>query len=120
MHPASDASESLRPYAPMAVAGSRSSGDLTIIWIRRTRIGGDDSWQDGVTEVPLGEATEAYSIDILNGSTVVRTLSSSSPSVVYSSADQTTDFGSPQSSISVNIYQLSATVGRGFAASATV
>jgi hypothetical protein len=120
MYPASDATESLRPLAPMAIAGTRSGGDLTGTFIRRTRIGGDNSWRDGVTEVPLGEATEAYSIDILNGSTIVRTISVTSPSFFYSATDQTTDFGSPQSAISVTIYQLSSVVGRGFPASATV
>jgi hypothetical protein len=38
----------------------------------------------------------------------------SSPSAVYASADQTTDFGGAQSTIAVRVYQISATIGRGF------
>ena len=40
--------------------------------------------------------------------------------MVYSAADQTTDFGAPQSAIDIAVYQLSAVVGRGFAGRATV
>jgi hypothetical protein len=43
-----------------------------------------------------------------------------SPTASYSAADQTTDFGSAQSSIDVKIYQISAVVGRGYAVEATV
>jgi hypothetical protein len=50
--------------------------------------------------------SEAYQIDILNGSTVVRTLSVSSPTVAYSATQQAADFGAPQSSVSVRIYQM--------------
>jgi hypothetical protein len=45
---------------------------------------------------------------------VVRTLSTGTPSVLYTAAEQTTDFGAPQSAVEVAIYQLSAAVGRGF------
>src|SRR5262249_28248878 len=80
-----------RPYSPPAVRGARSvSGDVTISWKRRTRIGGDDWTQ---TEVPLGEASEAYEVDIYNGSSVVRTLAANSPSVVYAAAQVAADFG---------------------------
>ena len=74
------------------------------------RIGGD-SWDS--VEVPLGEDAERYEIDILDGSDVVRTLSATSPTAVYTAAQQTDDFGSPQSSVSVRITQLSTTAGRG-------
>jgi hypothetical protein len=99
--------------------GSRNSGgDLTITWIRRTRFSGE--WRD-LVDVPLNESSEAYEVDVLDGTgQVIRTLSSSSPSVTYSAADQTTDFGMPQSVVEVAIYQLSAAVGRGFPGRATV
>ena len=70
--------------------------------------------------IPLSEESELYEVDILDGSTVVRTIKISSPTASYSAADQTTDFGSAQSSIDVKIYQLSAVVGRGYAAEAAV
>jgi hypothetical protein len=102
----------LKPYAPAHANGSRNgSGDLMIKWIRRTRIGGE--WRDYV-DASLGEDSESYEVDIMNGSTVVRTLAVTSPTVTYTAADQTTDFGSTQSSITLRVYQLSADIGRGY------
>jgi len=100
----------LRPLAPVHVTGAFSGGDLTINWVRRTRIGGD-SWEQ--TEVPLGEDSEAYAVDVLNGPTIVRTLASTSPTVVYTAAQQAADFGSPQATYTLRVYQLSASYGRG-------
>ena len=100
----------LKPLSPVHVRGTRSAGDLALTWMRRTRIGGD-SW-DGV-EVPLGEDEERYEIDILDGATVKRTLTATSPTATYTAAQQTADFGSPQPSIALRIYQLSTTRGRG-------
>jgi hypothetical protein len=104
--------------SPVHVRGVRSGGgDLAISWTRRTRIGGD-SWD--TLDVPLAEDSERYEIDILDGADVVRTLSSTAPAVTYSVAAQTTDFGAPQSSVSIRIAQLSATFGRGTPRSATL
>ena len=50
----------------------------------------------------------------------MRTLVSDAPQVLYAAADEFTDFGAPQASLSVRIHQLSATVGRGFPAAATL
>lgn len=63
---------------------------------------------------PVGEASESYEIDVMSGSTVKRTIPSATPVITYTAADQTSDFGSPQSAITLRIYQLSATVGRGY------
>ena len=97
--------------------GLRSAGDLAISWVRRTRIGGDN-WD--AAEVPLGEETERYEVDILAGATVKRTLAATSPSVTYTAAQQTADFGSPQSAIDVRVFQLSAVHGRGTPRPATL
>ncbi len=71
--------------------------------------------------MPLGEASEAYEVDIYNGGAVVRTLSAATPSATYSAASQTTDFGGPAPSpVSVAVYQVSPTYGRGAPAPATV
>lgn len=109
-----------KPFAPVSIAGSRDGSDnLTVTWERRTRIGGE--WMDGTETVPLGEDSEAYEVDILDGGDVVRTITGlTSASASYSAANQTTDFGSAQAAVAVNIYQISATVGRGYAGSATV
>ena len=95
---------------PGARARRTRLGDLAISWVRRTRIGGD-SWD--AAEVPLGEDTERYEVDILDGATLKRTLSATSPTVTYTAAQQTADFGAPQSSVSCRVYQLSPVHGRG-------
>jgi hypothetical protein len=111
------AGAALRPLSPVHVRGSRLGGDLLITWVRRTRIGGD-SWE--ALEVPLGEETERYEVDILDGTTVKRTLASSTPSVTYTAAQQLTDFGTLPSAVSVRVFQLSAVWGRGWPRDAVV
>ncbi len=108
------AANAYKPYSPVSVSGTRDgSNNLTITWIRRTRVGG--AWLNGSGTVPLGEETEAYEVDILNGSgAVVRTIEVTSPTATYTAAEQTTDFGSTQSAVTVRVYQLNAQIDRGF------
>jgi len=109
-----DTGASLKPLSVVHVTATRNvpaTDDITFAWIRRGRIGPE--WRD-LVDVPLGEDTESYSIDVFDNGTVLRILTSTSESVVYTSAQQTTDFGSPQSSVHVKIFQISADVGRGF------
>ena len=70
----------------------------------------------------VGNPTEyrQCQIDILDGSTVKRTLAVTAPAAAYTAAQQTADFGSPQPSVSCRIFQLSATYGRGTPRSATL
>jgi hypothetical protein len=108
----------LRPYAPAQARMVRvESGDLRLTWIRRTRIDGDP-WEQ--VEVPLAEEAEAYALDVLSGSAVVRTFETTAPTVTYTAAHQAADFGGPVTSLSVAIHQLSATYGRGAALRATL
>lgn len=110
--------ESLEPYAPTHITGSRDgSSNLTVDWVRRTRLGGE--WRDYVN-ASLSEATEAYEIDFTVGGTTVTKTGITSPTYSYTASAQTTDFGSPQSSIITNIYQISATTGRGRVGTATL
>lgn len=111
----------LECYSPVHIRGTRDAGgNVTITWVRRARINAE--WRDYV-DVPLGESDESYEVEIYSAdwSTVKRTISGlSSPAASYTAAQQTTDFGSPQSYVNVKIYQLSATVGRGHPGEATV
>lgn len=101
----------LRPFSPVHPKGQRNeSGDLTITWLRRTRVGGE--WRDGA-DVPLSEESEHYEIDILDGGVVVRTLTTSSPQAVYTADEQIADFGVAQTAVDLKIYQMSSAVGRG-------
>lgn len=108
----------LKPYAPVHISGSRDTGgNLTIEWLRRSR--GETNWRDSV-DAPLNEESEAYEIEVMDGSDVVRTLTSATTTATYTAMQQSTDFGSPQSSITVRIYQISSAIGRGYAADATL
>jgi hypothetical protein len=70
--------------------------------------------------VPLGETSERYELDILQGSTAVRMLPSAAPEVLYPSAQELADFGAPQATLTVRVAQLGATIGRGFERTVTV
>lgn len=110
----------LRPYSPAHLKGRRdaATGDWLIIWIRRTRIGGD-SWG---FEVPLGEESERYLVEIIDTGTaeVVREIEVASPSVLYTAAQQTADFGGPVTEFAVAVSQISQSYGRGVSAEATI
>lgn len=104
----------LRPLSPAHVRRSRGSGDITISWHRRDRIGADD-WEQA--EIPMSESAESYEIEIYDNAspqTVLRTLTSSSESVVYTSAMQTADWGgAAPEPFTVAVYQISSVYGRG-------
>ena len=106
----------LKPYSPTTPVGQLSAGNWTIGWNRRTRLGGNLADLTGV--VPLAEDGQGYQVDILKlvsgNLTVVRSFVVVTNSVTYTAAQQTTDFGSPQTSIQVNVYQISGQVGKGF------
>ena len=110
---------SQKPYQPVHIVGTRDMSDnLTITWVRRTRVGGE--WLDWI-DVPLGEVDELYEVDILTGAgTVVRTIDATEETASYTAAQQTTDFGSAQNPVAVNIYQISNVVGRGYPGNALI
>jgi hypothetical protein len=92
----------------------RTPGDLTIRWTRRSRALAADNW--GGVGVPMAEETEAYEVEILDGATVKRVLSTTTTSAVYSAAAQNADWGAllgPGATLDIRIFQLSALVGRG-------
>ncbi|AIF51997.1 phage tail protein [Pelosinus sp. UFO1] len=100
-----------KPFAPCHVEGVRNSnGDITLTWMRRTRYDGE--WKD-LSDAPLNETSEKYEVDIMSGSTVKRTIAVTAKIATYPVANQITDFGSVQSNITVRIYQISETRGRG-------
>lgn len=108
----------LKPYAPCHIRGVRdNNNNLTITWIRRTRKGG---LLVDYKDVDLSELSESYEVDILSGTTVIRTFSATTTSVSYSAANQITDFGTIQSSVNVKVYQMSGYVGRGYAGTGLV
>lgn len=103
----------LTPYSVVHITKDADvDGDITIRWIRRTRA--QDAWRDGVDAI-LFEQSEAYDVEILNGTQVVRTWTDVPiTSQLYTVAQQTADFGEAQDIINVRVFQKSAIVGRGF------
>lgn len=80
-------------YRPYPVAHLRAAPDgsaFDITWIRRTRIDGD---QWGAGEVPLGEADERYVLRIMQGSTIKREVTLTSPEFRYTGTMHTADVG---------------------------
>ena len=79
----------LRPYRPTHIRTSMDAlGEITLSWVRRTRIDGD-SWQG--QDVPVGEPTEAYHIRVLKNASLVREVSVNTPAWTYSAAEQAAD-----------------------------
>ena len=112
----------LMPYSPVHFAATDDgSGGLNLTFTRRTRIGGEDDWLLA-GDVPLSEASESYEIDILDGpgGSVLRTLTGTTETINYSSANITSDFGSLPATLDIKGYQISAVVGRGFPAIVTL
>jgi len=109
------------PYAPTHLKGTRDgSNNLAVTWIRRTRLGGE--WSDNTESVPLGEETESYDAEVLNGlGAVLRTYTGlTGAALSYTAAQQTSDGLTPGAEVTVRVYQRSGLVGRGYPATATV
>jgi hypothetical protein len=104
-----------QPYAPVHIAGTRDgSNNLTVTWVRRTRIGGE--LVDLTGAVPLGEESEQYEVDIRDAAdtATLRTFAGlASPTVTYTAAQQTADGLTPGDPVRVRVHQISAIVGRG-------
>ena len=111
----------LRPLSISQIAGRRvpPSLDVAFTWVRRTRFGGD-GWD--VDAVPLNEEAELYDLEVTDGAgRVLRGVAGlTAPAWLYPAALQAADFGAPQPAYTVNLYQVSAVVGRGQVATAKV
>lgn len=59
-----NAQAGLKPLPPAHLSAVQNSdGGLSVKWVRRTRVGG--AWTDSV-EVPLGEASESYAVELID------------------------------------------------------
>jgi hypothetical protein len=68
----------LRPLPPVHAKIETQGDTRTLSWIRQTRIGGD-SWAG--LDVPLGEETERYRVQLLDGETVVAEYETHTPNL---------------------------------------
>ncbi len=110
----------LRPFSVAQVTGRRlPSGDVAFAWVRRTRFAGD-AWDPDT--VPLNEEAERYDLEVTDGAGhVLRAVPGlSAPAFLYTAAMQAADFGAPRAAYTLNLYQISAVVGRGQVATRTV
>lgn len=99
----------LRPYSVCHLRRKGGLGqDIDLNWIRRTRVDGD-SWQS--VEVPLGEESQSYRLQVLTGNTLLREVTTSAPDWTYTAAMQVADGAGATSRIEVA--QLSASFGAG-------
>lgn len=110
--------QSLKPYAPVIdeVTKDPTTGDITITIRTRTRVGG--AWNGSA--ISTGETIAEYEFDVMDGADVLRTLESTDKTFLYTAAEQTSDHGSEIEAADLEglAYQLSASVGRGFARAA--
>ncbi|MCX8003673.1 MAG: phage tail protein [Burkholderiaceae bacterium] len=92
---------SVRPWSPVHVRGSRDGGgDLTITWFERSRVGTELA--DGGVDA-RDEPLALHELHVLDGTTVVRSVQVNGTSWTYTAAQQTTDFGAPQASVSMRV-----------------
>lgn len=110
---------SLKPYAPCHLEAVKEvSGDWTLSWVRRTRVGG--AWTSGTT-IPLSEASEEYALTVGDGVTSDTKTVTSATSYLWTVAAQITDTGAEvmAGDLEWSIAQVSDAVGNGFLAEAT-
>ncbi|ANL84684.1 hypothetical protein AMC81_CH01903 [Rhizobium phaseoli] len=107
------------PFPPLHLNAVIDGSDIDLSWDWRSRLYAG-SILPGSDNSPLGEAALEFEIDIMNGSTVKRTLTATTNSKTYLDADITTDFGSMPDDLTFRVYQISALVGRGYVAEKTI
>ena len=104
----------LTPLAPAHLRLEAMEDGLSVSWIRRGRIDAD-SWTG--TDIPLGEAQEAYQVAIgPPGSPPTRQWQVNEPRLSYAAAAIEADFGSVPEEIEVVVRQISQAVGLGLPA----
>ena len=106
----------LRPYRPVHLDARRlGNSDISISWVRQTRIDGD-FWD--ALDVPLGEAVESYQLRVVVSGTVRREEIVGASEWIYIAADQLADGISGEFSIEVS--QISDRFGLGLAGKVNV
>ena len=102
----------LKPYRPAHLRAERQSdGAISVNWIRQTRVDGGN-WV--LSDVPLGEAYEAYRVRVLAGAALRREVSVTETNWTYSIADQAAD--GVGSSFTIEVVQISDRAGPGHSA----
>ncbi|HFB54456.1 MAG TPA: hypothetical protein ENJ46_00910, partial [Hellea balneolensis] len=100
----------VRPLSPVHAKAHITGDNLAVTWIRRTRIGGDD-WVS--LDVPLGEAAEVYEVDFSVEGDVFYTQQVFEPRLDIVLALLEAENGGALNYITLTIYQISQSYGRG-------
>jgi len=94
----------LTPLSPVHLAARRNSGgDIALGWVRRGRVNAD-SWLGA--DIPLAEASERYTVEILKDGATIRSADVTTPAFVYPATDELSDFGAAQSSLAFRVRQI--------------
>ncbi|TFF20569.1 hypothetical protein E3C22_16825 [Jiella endophytica] len=102
---------SVRPLSPVHLSADfAGDGAISLAWIRRTRIGGDN-W--AANEVPLGEEAERYRVEIGDGAGSNLTVETVEPRYNLSTAAQIDRFGALPAALDIAVAQLSPVWGAG-------
>jgi hypothetical protein len=113
------------PYAPINLDAVVDGSDIDITWDYRSRLA------TGTNPANYGEDTLAFEIDIMDGVTVLRTLTATTNAKTYLAADIATDFGGIPAFLTFRVFMMSAldilvpgqtpaVAGRGYEAEQTV
>ena len=107
------------PLSPVHLRHNMVDGALHLSWTRRCRGVEADSWLN--ENVPLGEASERYLVEIfeVGGPEPLRSVTTEEPSWTYGEALISADFGTLPDAIDVRVRQISAAVGPGIPAHRT-
>ena len=106
--------ERLKPLAPVLfTAAMQPSKNVNLKWQRRDRVA--RAWASA-GNLPQSEDAESYEIDVVIDGAVVRTLTSSTTSLTYTSAEVAADTLGLAETATFNLYQISASLGRGHVA----
>lgn len=102
----------LKPFRVCDVSIDRDDTDnITITWKRRSRaLARILNQPEGV---PLLEPVEKYEVDVMDGSSVVRTIETNTGEIYYPFITQVSDGFTLGDPITFRIYQISASIGRG-------
>jgi hypothetical protein len=106
----------LRPLSPVYLREEYDGGDISLSWIRRSRL--VSRWTDSGVISPLGELVESYRVKVFDDpdAAPVRTVVVTSPEWTYGAADIASDGFATGDPITFTVHQLSDMVGEGDAA----
>ena len=92
----------LMPLSPVHLRALRQGDGIMLSWIRRGRLSAD-SWTPA--EIANDEGFERYRIEILDAGSVIRTVETETSNWLYRAADEVSDFGAPQASLTFRASQ---------------